>query len=136
MDRGTVRYASEKIASVRGPRRTSAPVPYVEGKYKPKELHRIIGGLLTMDSGWRPPLGESFENALAGFGGDGALDIGCSLRDGAFEVHGEDVSLTRSETDSPLIFFAVRLLMRLQSMASPPAIEFDEYGRALKRVTR
>jgi hypothetical protein len=60
MGRGTIEYASEKVASVRGLRRTSAPVPYVEGKCKPKELHRIIGGLLTMDSEWRPPLGDAF----------------------------------------------------------------------------
>lgn len=28
-------------------------------------------------------------------------------------------------------FFVVRLLRRLQKMASPPAIEYDEYARAL-----
>lgn len=92
MERGTVHYASEKVASVRGLRRTSAPVPYVEGKYKPKDLHRIIGGLLTMDSDWKPPLGNSFEKALADFGGDGSLDMGCALRDGAFEISDEDGS--------------------------------------------
>ncbi len=52
-----------------------------------------------MDSDWKPPLGDAFEKALADFGGDGSLDIGCALRDGAYEVGDEDGSLTRSETD-------------------------------------
>lgn len=63
------------------------------------------------------------------------MDIGCALRDGAFEVANEDGSLTRSEADRALIFFVVRLLRRLQKMASPPAIEYDEYARALEPST-
>jgi hypothetical protein len=135
MSRDNIRYASEKVASVRTLRRTSAPVPYVEGKYKAKdlELHRIIGGLLTMDSEWKPPLGESFEKALGDFGGEGSLEIGCALRDGGFEV--DDGQITRSGMDEALIFFVVRLLMRLQKMASPPAIEYDQYERALGQRT-
>jgi hypothetical protein len=130
MHRATIEYASKKVVSVRGLRRTSAPVPYVEGKYRPKKLHRIIGGLLTMESEWEPPLGDALERALADVG-DGTLDIGCALRDGAFEIDEEDGSLTRGERDSTLIFFVVCLLRRLQRLASPPAIEYDEYARAL-----
>jgi hypothetical protein len=59
------------------------------------------------------------------------LDIGCAVRDGAFEVTDRDGSLTRSGADRALIFFVVRLLRRLQKMASPPAIEYDENARAL-----
>lgn len=131
LGRGTIQYASEKIASVRRLRRTSAPVPYVEGKYRPKDLQRIVGGLLTMDSDWKPPLGEGFERALADFGGNGKVDIGCALRDGAFDVDDESGSLARSHADHALIFFVVRLLRRLQKMASPPAIEYAEYARAI-----
>jgi hypothetical protein len=130
MDRGTIEYAAGKVASVRKLRRTSAPVPYVEGEYKSKELRPIIGGLLTMDSGWEPSLGDSFEKALNDFGGDGSLDLGCALRGGSFEVEKE--SIERSDAEGALIFFVVRLLKRLQKMASPPAIDYDEYAAALK----
>src|SRR5207237_7203545 len=106
-------------------------VPYVEGKYGPKDLQRIVGGLLTMDSDWKPALGTAFEGALADFGCDGSLDIGCALRDGAFEVDGEDRRLTRSEADHALIFFVVSLLRRLQKMASPSAIKYPEYARGI-----
>jgi hypothetical protein len=131
MDRGTIEYAATKVTSVRNLRRTSVPVAYVEGEYKPKPLHRIIGGLLTMDSGWNPPLGDSLEMALRDFGGEGSLDMGCVLRGGSFEIDNETGAITRSETDEALIFFVVRLLRRLQRMASPPAIDYDEYTRAL-----
>lgn len=131
MDRSVIKYAADKVSSVRRLRRTSAPVPYVEGKYKPKELHAIIGGCLTMDSGWEPPSGDAFEKALADFGGDGGVDIGCALRDGAFEVAVDEGTITRSGADSALIFFVVRLLKRLQELASPPAIVYDEYVKAL-----
>ncbi len=133
MDRAMIEYAAGKVASVRRLRRTSAPVPYVEGKYKAKELQEIIGGLLTMDSEWSPHLGEAFEKALADFAGAGSLNIGCALREGAFEVEDDDDgSIARSGPDAALIFFVVRLLKRLQQMASPPAIEYDEYARVLE----
>lgn len=64
--------------------------------------------------------GEAFDRALADFGGDGSLDIGCALHDGAFEVDGENGRLTRSDVDHALIFFLVSLLRRLQKMASLP----------------
>ncbi len=132
MNRDTIEYAAEKVASVRDLRRTSAPVPYVEGKYKPKLLQRIIGGLLTMDSGWSPPLGDPLERALKDFGGNGSLDMGCVLRGGSFEVGEEPLSVTQSELEGALIFFVIALLRRLQGMESPPAIEYEEYSRALE----
>lgn len=132
MDREAIEYATRKVASVRVLKRTSAPVPYVEGEYKPKPLQLIIGGLLAMDSGWKPPLGEAFKKAIHDFRGDGSLDIGCVLRRGAFEVN-EDISLSLGGADSALIFFVVRLLRRLQRMASPPAIEYDEYWQVLSQ---
>jgi hypothetical protein len=136
LERGTIEYAAGKVGSVRRLRRTSAPVYYVEGKYKPKPLERIIGGLLAMESDWNPALGEPLEKALTDFGGEeSGIDIGCALRDGAFEVSAVDGSLTRSEQDGALIFFVVHLLWRLQKMASPPAIEYEQYERALDPTT-
>jgi len=131
MNRNTIEYASDKVASVRSLRRTSSPVPYVEGTYEPKPLQRIIGGLLSMDSGWSPPLGDPLKRALEDFAGDGSLDMGCVLRDGSFEVGEESQSLTRSQAEEALIFFVISLLRRLQRMASPPAIEYAEYSRVL-----
>jgi uncharacterized protein DUF6602 len=133
LSRETIEYATGKVASVRGLHRTSAPIYYVEGQYKPKPLQPILGGLLSMNSGWSsPPLGEALRSALDDFGGDGALDLGCALRDGSFEHAGAAGELELSAAEEALIFFLVRLLQRLQKMASPPAIEYDVYERALR----
>jgi hypothetical protein len=136
LSRDTIEYAASKVASVRDLHRTSAPVPFVEGSYKPKQLHHIVGGLLTMNSTWSPPLGEALDNALHDFGGQGALDVGCALRDGSFEVDEQGRAAGKSDADSALIFFVIRLLMRLQKMASPPAIEYDVYAKALNKHTK
>lgn len=131
MDRNNIEYAAKKVASVRGLSRTSAPIPYVAGEYRAKPLHHIIGGLLTMDSGWNPPLGEPLERALRDFGGDQGLDLGCALRSGAFET-GVGDELVRAGSETALIFFVLRLLQRLQKLASPPAIDYDVYAAALR----
>jgi hypothetical protein len=44
----------------------------------------------------------------------------------------EDGSLVKSGPDAALIFLVLRLLKRLQRMASVPAIVYDEYSRALE----
>ncbi len=132
MNRDTIAYAASKVASVRGLRRTSAPILHAGGQVDPKKPQPIIGGLLTMDSGWKPPMGEAFEKALDDFRDCGGLDLGCALRGGAFERLTQDGPLIQSDSAGLLIFFVVRLLKRLQGMASPPAIDYDEYAQVLK----
>ena len=58
IDTPNVRYAKEKVASVRRLCRTSLPIPYAGGTYDPKPPFPIIGGLLTFESEWCPPLGN------------------------------------------------------------------------------
>src|SRR3984957_14012829 len=79
-----VKYAQEKVASVRRLHRTSLPIPYAKGVYPPKPLIPILGGLLTFESEWSPPLGPSFEKALSADAGDGRLDLGCVASHGHF----------------------------------------------------
>ena len=43
-----------------------------------------------------------------------------------------DAGIEQSDPEEAPIFFVVRLLRRLQKMASPPAIEYEEYARALQ----
>src|SRR5580704_9461888 len=53
-----IEYAQKKVASVRKLHRTSLPIPHAGGTYPPKPLSPIIGGLLTFQSTWSPPLGR------------------------------------------------------------------------------
>lgn len=65
-------YAGHKAESVRKLYRTSSAIPYVNGMYQPKELHRILAGILTTRSGWKEPFKEPFIKCISkqwgGFG--------------------------------------------------------------------
>jgi hypothetical protein len=79
-----VEYAQKKAASVRRLHRTSLPIPHAGGTYPPKPLIPILGGILTFESDWSPPFGQSFSNALAADTGEGRLDLGCIAGHGYF----------------------------------------------------
>jgi hypothetical protein len=126
----TLKYAGEKVESVRTLHRTSAPVPYVEGILKPKPLFPILGGIVAIESSWNPPLGETFRKNLVALTGGQKLDVGCALRHGAFDF-GElnDNEPTTSTDGNGLIFFLLRLFHRLQRIGTVPAIDVIEYGK-------
>ncbi|MFQ5868429.1 MAG: DUF6602 domain-containing protein [Candidatus Zixiibacteriota bacterium] len=130
----TIQYAGNKAASVRRLKRTSVPIPYAAGKYPPKPQFRVLAGILTLKSDWSPPLGEPFESAIRVLEKPQQIDLGCALKDGAFElkyVRAGKVSIERSGQDDALIFFFLRLLSRLQALGTVPAIDIEQYGRSL-----
>jgi hypothetical protein len=133
INKDQVEYVGNKIASVRRLNRTSAPIPYAGGVYQPRPLPRILGGILTLDSDWSPLFGEPLRRVLTARDQDEALDLGCILRHGAFEVPdpSQPGSLATSDGETSVIFFTLRLLKRLQAMATVPAIDFDTYAAAV-----
>lgn len=124
-----VRYAGEKIASVRRLRRTTAPIPSAGGTLRPRRPFSILGGLLAKSSGWNPPFGTRFVEAHAGLGKTERIDLGCILEAGGYEMTGNAVDV--AEGERALVFFYLRLLARLQALATAPAIDFREYARPL-----
>lgn len=135
LNKGHVEYAAAKAESVRRLRRTSSQIVERGEQREPRPLFRIFAGLLTLESGWNPPLGQPLTEALAGTSEDGRLDLGCALRNGAFEAsYDEDgtVHLATSEPGAALMFFFLRLFARLQGLGTVSAIDLAEYGRALE----
>jgi hypothetical protein len=126
-------YVGNKLKSVRRLNRTSAPIPHAGGIYEPRPLPRILGGILALDSGWSPLFGDPFRRALTARDEEELLDLGCVLRHGGFEVAdpSQPASLAISDAETSVIFFTLRLLMRLQAMATVPAINFDAYAEAV-----
>lgn len=140
LDREHMSYTEEKIASVRGLHRTSLPIPSAMGELERKDLtrFRILGGILTPRSKWNPPFGDPFRRCLEKSQGVGAIDIGCALDDGGFEAIRDledeswplqDVQVSGSDTS--LIFFAMRLLYRLQQLGTVPAIDYTRWGSVI-----
>ncbi len=64
IDAEQVSYAQKKVASVRRLHRTSLPIPHAGGTHDAKVPARIMGGLLTFESDWKPALGIPLVEAL------------------------------------------------------------------------
>jgi hypothetical protein len=103
-----VRYAKKKIASVRALHRTSLPIPTATGRAKAKKPKPIIGGLLTLDSEWTPPLGKSL---MASLNKGERLDIGCVVAHGMFKY--QKGVYTAQHGDMPATAFLFELIARL-----------------------
>lgn len=129
-----IKYAGDKIASVRRLDRTSVGFPTATGLAERREPQRILGGLVTLDSGWSPMFGQPLLDALSARSKDARVDLGLALRAGAFEVPSPDAPAELSRCDDAgvaLIFFMLRLLKRLQAMATVGAMDLDAYTRAV-----
>ena len=129
---GEVGYAQKKVASVRRLYRTSLPIPHAGGTFPPKPLPHILGGLLTFESDWNPPLGQPLTEALRGGEPDGRLDLGCVAAHGTFSCNAKDCH-TITPQGKPATAFLLELIAKLQSTATVPMIDIRAYARWLAR---
>jgi hypothetical protein len=124
-----ISYAQDIVASVRALQRTSLPIPHAGGTYSPKPLSTILGGLLTFESAWKPPLGDSLLNAL-NTDHRGWLDLGCVASHGLFGC--DSVGNYRvSPQPKAATAFLFELIARLQTMATVPMIDVRAYAKWL-----
>ena len=126
-----VKYAQEKVTSVRRLHRTSLPIPYAKGVYPPKPLIPILGGLLTFESEWSPPLGSPFEKALGADALDGRLDLGCVASAGHFFFDEGSAAYQFVNEAKPATAFLFKLISQLQFSGTVPMIDIEAYGKWL-----
>jgi hypothetical protein len=127
---GLVKYAQEKVASVRRLHRTSLPIPHAGGTYPPKALAPILGGILSLESEWNPALGQSLRDALMNVDDSGRLDLGCVAAHGTFSAEGNgDYALIPRK--KPATAFLFELIARLQTSATVPMIDVHAYAQWL-----
>lgn len=131
-----VEYAQKKIASVRQLHRTSLPIPYAKGVYPPKPLIPILGGLLTLESDWSPPLGPSLERALSADTNEGRMDIGCIASHGHFFFDETTSKYALAERSKPATSFLFKLISKLQFSGTVPMIDVEAYGQWLTETGR
>jgi hypothetical protein len=100
------------------------------GTLRPKKLHRIIGGLLTFESDWDPPLGKPLLDALAATEEDQKLDIGCVAAHGTFmcDEKGCHIAAPGKKAATAFLFEFIALL---QSCATVPMIDIRAYAKWL-----
>jgi hypothetical protein len=81
-----------------------------------------------------PMVGDPLRSALRSRIPDEALDLGIALRASALEAPDPkrpDQLVACDDRGTALIFFALRLLKRLQEMATVSAMDLDQYTRAV-----
>lgn len=123
-------YAADKANSVRVLERTSVPIPHAGGEYPPKPLFPIIAGIVATRVDWVEGLAsESFSTNLATLSGARALDCGLALSDRAFDTFGGILAVT--DAYGSLAAFLFRLLQRLQSLGTVPAVDWNKYASVL-----
>lgn len=131
-------YAGNKVASVRKLHRTSLPIKHAGGEYPAKPLHHILGGLVALESDWTPPFGGPFRKAVSALSDARRLDIGCAVRHGVFEVEyvaGKSAAIGAERSDASLALFLMRLIARLQSIATVPCIDVLAYAANIETET-
>ena len=123
-------YAQKKVASLRRLHRTSLPIPHAGGTYPPKPLAHILGGILTFDSEWNPPLGRSLTAAISAAPED-RLDLGCVAAHGIFTCDDARHHAVIAG-GKPATAFVLELIARPQDGATVPMIDTRAYARWLE----
>lgn len=129
-----VKYAQEKVASVRRLHRTSLPIPHAGGVYPAKPLIPIMGGVLTLESEWKPALGKSLLSQLDAEKANAKIDIGCVASHGYFFHDKENDKYILKPEPKAATAFLFRLISELQFSGTVPMIDIQAYGDWLLEV--
>jgi len=137
-----VKYARDKVKSVRDLYRTSLPIPHAGGTFPAKALMPILGGVLTLDSSWSPPLGNPFLSALSE-GEDPSLDLGCIASHGFFFTETKTETSAETEIETKVKTYVIdtdrkaatgflfKLISELQKLGTVPMIDVEAYAEWL-----
>jgi len=124
-----VKYAQEKVESVRQLHRTSLPIPHAGGVYPAKAPIKILGGILTFESDWNPGMGMPMKEALQD--GSSILDIGCVAAHGYFNYLPDKAGYEFVLGGKPATAFLFKLISQLQFAGTVPMIDVLEYSKWL-----
>ena len=132
IDKGYLEYAGDKAASVRRLKRTSVDICTASGKVLAKEHFEIVAGILAIEVDWREGFSsEAFRKVHKSLAADRAVDCGFAAKGASFDTFAEAGAYTFGPTDNALAFFAFRLLSKLQSLATVPAVDWMAYANQL-----
>lgn len=125
-------YAADKAASVRKLYRTSTVIKNIYGTAKPVEHFPIVAGIVAIDVEWQDGLGKAFTENLQAISSDKnrKLDCGLAVSGECFDSY--DDAITIKSGENALIFFLFRLLGKLQSLGTVPAIDWRVYINSLE----
>ncbi|MBL9169920.1 MAG: hypothetical protein JNN07_19445 [Verrucomicrobiales bacterium] len=134
VDKGYLEYAADKAESVRKLVRTSVEIPHAGGVYPAKKPGHIVAGILAIDVDWKEGFrSEAFQQTHASLKDNRAIDCGFAANAASFDTFAGPGAYTLGPGDNALAFFAFRLLWRLQSLATVPAVDWMAYASRLSK---
>lgn len=132
IDKGYLEYAADKAASVRKLKRTSVEIHHAGGVFAAKKLFGIVAGILAIDVEWAEGFkSDAFEQTHKSLTGERVIDCGFAAKGASFDTFAEQGAYTFGPKDNALAFFAFRLLWKLQSLATVPAVDWMAYANQL-----
>lgn len=126
-------YAGEKAASVRKLHRTSVPIFHAGGTHSAKTHFSIIAGIVATRIEWTDNFGKYFTKIHNSLSDIQKLDCGLAVSGASFDTFDADKSLTTRSNQNTLMFFLFRLLQKLQSLGTVPAIDWNAYAEQLEK---
>jgi hypothetical protein len=130
-----LKYTAEKIESVRKLKRTSVDIVYAGGVYSAKKHFDILGGIFALQVEWEDCFGETFRKNHKTLIGDKRVDCGFAAEGASFDIFADadNFSYSFGPKENALAYFAFRLLWKLQSLATVPAVDWMAYANALSK---
>jgi hypothetical protein len=134
IDKAYLEYAGDKAASVRRLKRTSIDICTASGKVPAKPHFELVSGILAVDVDWAEGFGSAaFREVHKGLTGNRRVDCGFAAGGASFDTFADDGSFTFGPRNNALAFFAFRLLSKLQSLATVPAVDWMAYANQLSQ---
>lgn len=131
IDKNYIKYAGNKAKSVRILKRTSVSIVHAGGIYPAKKHFDIIAGIIAIDIKWDDGFGNAFKNVYNDLTDTEKLNCGLAINGDCFDTY-NDGEFTFGPYPNSLIFFLFRLLEKLQSLGTVPAIDWNAYAEQLK----
>jgi len=123
-------YAGEKAESVRVLHRTSIPIVHAGGEYPPKPLFPIVAGIVASNIEWTDGFsGTTFQSNHSSLDGNKILDCGLAVSGDCFDIF--DGAIRIGPGENAMAYFFFRLLQKIQSLGTVPAIDWNAYAEAL-----
>lgn len=135
VNREYIEYAGNKAESVRILKRTSIPIPHAGGEFSPKRLFPILAGIVAHDIQWSQGFASpAFRKALKSLNSNQRLECGLTVSGSCFDLFNQKETLSVGPSEQALVYFLFRLLQKLQSLGTVPAIDWNAYASAMGKL--
>lgn len=130
INKSYLEYAGSKAESVRSLNRTTIPIVHAGGKFPAKDLSIIVAGIIAGNIDWVDGFeADAFMENHRSLKEDKSLDCGLAVSGSYFDFYNGSLEVGTSK--QALAYFIFRLLQKLQSLGTVPAVDWNSYASLL-----